>query len=186
MEQGLKLWDMLYEAGQPLGAVPVGIGVYGTTGRIEKGYRAFGFELDSERTVIEAGMARPKVKVADFVGKEAYLKQRETEPKTILCTFTVDDHTSKSGVKRYMLGGEPILTRDGGEVIDGHGHRPYVTTAGSAPSLGKHVLMAYLPPEQAVVGAGFAVSYMEELYPVTVGSADATSLFDPANERIRS
>ena len=30
-----------------------------------------------------------------------------------------------------------------------------------------------------------AVSYMEELYPVTVGSVDATSLFDPANERIR-
>jgi len=26
---------------------------------------------------------------------------------------------------------------------------------------------------------------MEELYPVTVGSVDATSLFDPANERMR-
>ena len=34
----------------PHGAVPVGIGVYGTTGRIEKGYRAFGYELDAERT----------------------------------------------------------------------------------------------------------------------------------------
>ena len=72
-----------------------------------------------------------------------------------------------------MLGGEPILTRDGGELVDGHGHRPYVTTAGSAPSLGKHLLMAYLPPEQAVVGNELAVSYMEELYPVTVGSADS-------------
>jgi len=26
---------------------------------------------------------------------------------------------------------------------------------------------------------------MEELYPVTVGSIDATALFDPRNERIR-
>ena len=26
---------------------------------------------------------------------------------------------------------------------------------------------------------------MEELYPVTVGSVDATALFDPANERMR-
>ena len=51
----------------------------------------------------------------------------------MLCTLTVDDHTSQSGMKRYMLGGEPILTRDGGELVDGHGHRPYVTTAGSAP-----------------------------------------------------
>jgi glycine cleavage system aminomethyltransferase T len=60
-----------------------------------------------------------------------------------------------------------------------------VTSAGSAPSLAKHVLMAYLPPEQATVGNQLAVSYMEELYPVTVGSVDATGLFDPANARIR-
>jgi glycine cleavage system aminomethyltransferase T/glycine/D-amino acid oxidase-like deaminating enzyme len=186
IEQGARLWDLLLEAGQPHGAVPVGIGVYGTTGRLEKGYRAYGFELDSERTIIEAGMARPKVKAAEFVGKEAYLKQREQAPVSVLCTLSVDDHTSKSGVKRYMLGGEPILTRDGGELVDGHGHRPYVTTAGSAPSLGQHLLLAYLPPEQAVVGTELAVSYMEELYPVTVRSVDATSLFDPDNERIRS
>jgi glycine cleavage system aminomethyltransferase T len=85
-----------------------------------------------------------------------------------------------------MLGGEPILGRDGTPVVDGHGHRPYVTTAGSAPSLGKHVLLAYLPPDEAVVGNQLAVSYMEELYPVTVGSADSTALFDPANERLKA
>jgi glycine cleavage system aminomethyltransferase T len=61
-----------------------------------------------------------------------------------------------------------------------------VTSAGSAPSLGKHVLLAYLPPAEAVVGNQLAVSYMEELYPVTVGSADSTALFDPENERIRA
>ena len=60
------------------------------------------------------------------------------------------------------------------------------TSAGSAPSLGTHVLLAYLPPDQAVIGNELAVSYMEELYPVTVGSADSTSLFDPTNERIKS
>ena len=77
MEQGARLWDLLHEAGKPDGAVPVGIGVYGTTGRIEKGYRAYGFELDAERTIIEAGMQRPKVKAADFVGREAYVAQRD-------------------------------------------------------------------------------------------------------------
>ncbi|MDQ4055460.1 MAG: FAD-dependent oxidoreductase [Actinomycetota bacterium] len=180
-----EVWDTLLDAGAPHGAVPVGIGVYGTTGRLEKGYRAFGFELDAERTIVEAGMQRPKVKAADFVGKDAYLAQREQPPAAVLCTLTVDDHTSGSGIKRYMLGGEPILTRDGGTLTDGHGHHPYVTSAGSAPSLGKHVLLAYLPPEQAVIGTELAVSYMEELYPVTVGSVDATPLLDPANERIR-
>jgi glycine cleavage system aminomethyltransferase T len=186
IEQGARLWSMLHEAGASYGAVPVGIGVYATTGRLEKGYRAFGFELDSERTIIEAGMQRPKVKSAEFVGREAYLKQRVEDPKSVLCTLTVEDHTSSSGTKRYMLGGEPILSRIGGELLDEHGHRPYVTSAGSAPSLGKHVLLAYLPPSEATVGNELTVSYMEELYPVRVGSADSTALFDPANERIRS
>jgi glycine cleavage system aminomethyltransferase T/glycine/D-amino acid oxidase-like deaminating enzyme len=186
IEQGARLWAMLLDAGLPLGARPVGIGVYGTTGRLEKGYRAFGAELDAERSVVEAGMARPKVKAADFVGRESYLKQRESAPATVLCTMTVDDHTSSSGIKRYMLGGEPILNADGEPLVDGHGHRAYVTSAGSAPSLGKHILMAYLPPAEARLGNKLLVSYMEERYPVTVGSIDATSLFDPANDRIRA
>jgi glycine cleavage system aminomethyltransferase T len=185
MADAAALWDALLDTGDSHGTVPVGIGVYGTTGRIEKGYRAYGMELDAVRSIVEAGMQRPKVKAAEFVGKEKYLAQREAAPLTVLCTLTVEDHTSASGMKRYMLGGEPILTRDAGTLTDGHGRHPYVTTAGSAPSLGKHVLMAYLPPEQAVIGTELAVSYMEELYPVVVGSDDATPLFDPANERMR-
>ncbi len=185
MESGAKLWNLIRETGNPQGLVPVGIGVYGTTGRMEKGYRAYGAELDSERTIIEAGMQRPKVKEADFIGREAYVKQRSEDPATVMCTLTVDDHTSADGTKRYMLGGEPVLTPDGEPLIDGHGHRAYVTSAGSAPSLGKHLLMAYLPPEQAVVGTKLAVDYMEQRYSVTVGSADATGLFDPDNARIR-
>ena len=190
MDDAAGLWDALLDTGDSHGTVPVGIGVYGTTGRIEKGYRAYGFELDAERTIVEAAMQRPKVKAADFVGKDAYLAQRAVldsgeAPKAVLCTLTVEDHISTSGVKRYMLGGEPILTRDGDSLTDGHGHHPYVTTAGSAPSLGQHVLLAYLPSEQAVIGTELAVSYMEELYPVVVRSVDATSLFDSANERMR-
>ena len=185
MEAGAALWDRLLEAGGPHGLIPAGIGVYGTTGRIEKGYRAYGYELDTERTLAECGMQRPKIKDQDFIGKEAIVAQAGEAPQTVLCSLTVDDHTSASGVKRYMLGGEPIVTRDGGQLTDGHGHHPYVTTAGSAPSLGKHVLMAFLPPDQAIVGNQLAVSYMEELYPVTVESIDATSLFDPENLRIR-
>ncbi|GAW52386.1 MULTISPECIES: GcvT family protein [unclassified Nocardioides] len=185
MDDAAELWETLLEAGAEHGAVPVGIGVYGTTGRIEKGYRAFGYELDAERSIVEAGMQRPKVKAADFVGREAYVAQRGAPVRSVLCTLVVDDHTSASGVKRYMLGGEPILTRDGGTLTDGHGHHPYVTTAGSAPSLGKHLLLTYLPPAEATIGNQLAVSYMEELYPVTVGSVDATALFDPDNARMR-
>jgi glycine cleavage system aminomethyltransferase T len=186
METGARLWRSLLDAGAPHGAVPAGIGVYGTTGRMEKGYRAYGTELDGERTVVEADMQRPKVKDVDFIGREAYLRQREEPPAVVMCTLTVDDHTSSTGEKRYMLGGEPILTPDGEPLVDARGRRSYVTSAGSGPSVGKHLLMSYLPPAQAVAGTRLAVQYLGERYPVTVAVAGSTPLFDPENARIRA
>ena len=186
IEQGARLWDLVWEAGRPHGVVPAGIGVYGTTGRLEKCYRAFGFELDGEYDVVEAGMAWGKVKDADFVGKEAHVRHRDHEPAAVLCTLTVDDHTSASGVRRYMLGREPVLTRDGAPLVDAKGRRSFVTSAGAGPSVGKHILMAYLPPEHASEGEELAVEYMGERYPVTVAVAGSTPLFDPENARIRS
>jgi len=185
IEQGARLWDEVFEAGRPHGLVPAGIGVYGTTARLEKGYRAFGAELDAHYNLVEAGMARPRVKAEDFVGKAAYLHQREAEPAAVLCTLVVEDHVSQAGDLRYMLGGEPVLTPDGEPLTDARGRRSYVTSAGSGPSVGAHLLMSYLPPEQAVTGTELAVEYMSELYPVTVAVAGSTPLFDPANERIR-
>jgi glycine cleavage system aminomethyltransferase T/glycine/D-amino acid oxidase-like deaminating enzyme len=184
-EQGQKLWDSLWEAGQEFGIVPAGIGVYGTTARLEKGYRLFGHELDTEYNPVEAGMSRPKVKSQDFIGKEAYLQAREEDPAAILCTLTVDDHTSQSGEKRFMLGNEPILTSDGQPIVDSKGRRSFVTSAGAGPSLGKHILMAYLPPEQATKGNKLKVEYFMEHYPVTVEAVGPTPLFDPANERMK-
>jgi glycine cleavage system aminomethyltransferase T len=186
MADGAGLWDAIWEAGRPHGLVPAGIGVYGTTGRLEKCYRAFGFELDADYTVVEADMAWWKVKDEDFVGRAAHLRHREREPVAKLCTLTIDDHVSASGVKRYPLGREPVVLPDGTPLTDAKGRRSYVTSAGAAPSVGKHVLMAYLPPEQAEEGRKLAVEYMDERYPVTVEVVGSRALFDPENARIRS
>jgi glycine cleavage system aminomethyltransferase T/glycine/D-amino acid oxidase-like deaminating enzyme len=186
IDQGARLWDIVAEAGQPHGTVPAGIGVYGTTGRLEKCYRAFGFELDGEYDVVEAGMAWGKVKEEDFVGKEAHVRHRSEDPATVMCTLTVDDHTAADGRRRYMLGGEPIQTRDGAPLTDAKGRRSFVTSAGAGPSVGKHLLMSYLPPEYANVGEELAVLYMNELFPVTVASASSAAVFDPDNERVKA
>jgi glycine cleavage system aminomethyltransferase T/glycine/D-amino acid oxidase-like deaminating enzyme len=186
IEQGGKLWDALWAAGTPHGLVSVGIGVYGTTGRLEKGYRAFGNELTADYTLVEAGMTRPKVKAQPFIGKDAYLAQRAAPPAAVLCTLTVDDHTAPSGPARYMLGGEPILSPGGERLVDAKGRPSYVTSAGSGPSVGRHLLLAYLPPAQASVGTRLQVECFGDLYPVTVAVAGATPLFDPDNARIRS
>jgi glycine cleavage system aminomethyltransferase T/glycine/D-amino acid oxidase-like deaminating enzyme len=186
IEQGARLWDALWQAGQPHGLVPAGIGVYGTTGRLEKGYRAFGAELTPDYTLAEAGMTRPRVKAQPFIGKQAYLAQRAEPPCAVLCTLTVDSHESADGSLRYMLGGEPILSLPGERLVDAKGRPSYVTSAGSGPSVGAHLLMAYLPSPYAVEGGSLLVEYLGEQYPVTVARAGATPLFDPANERIRS
>ncbi len=185
-EQGARVWDSIWETGQPHGIVPAGIGVYGTTGRIEKCYRAYGFELEQEFNLVETGLARPLVKPQDFIGKDAYLKQRAEPAAAILSTLTVDDNISRSGFKRYMQGREPVLGRDGQRLVDRHGRGSYVTSAGSGPSVGKTILMSFLPPEQAKVGNKLCVEYFGDQYPVTVAVAGPTPLFDPQNTRVRS
>jgi glycine cleavage system aminomethyltransferase T/glycine/D-amino acid oxidase-like deaminating enzyme len=185
MEQGARLWDTVWDAGQQDGLIPAGIGVYGTTGRLEKGYRAFGMELTPDYNLVEAGMTRPRVKAQNFIGKDVYLAQRETAPAAVLCTLTMDSHTSASGPPRYPLGGEPVLSADGERLVDAAGRPSYVTSAGAGPSVGKHLLMAYLPPGEAREGNQLAIEYFGEQYPVTVAVAGSTPLFDPENTRVR-
>ena len=101
----------------------------------------------------------------------------------MLCTLTVDSHESADGTPRYMLGGEPVLTLDGARLVDALGRPSYVTSAGSGPSVGRHLLMAYLPPDLSAAGTPLLVEYMGEPYPVTVASQGA--VFDPAGSRMR-
>ena len=186
-EDGPALWDALWETGQEFGIVPVGIGVYGLTGRMEKSYRLMGAELESEYNPVEAGLARPKVKAANFIGKEPYLKMRDEDPSATLCTLTLTDQTDSQGRQRYMQGGnEPILTLDNERILDSKGRVSRVTTAGHAPSAGEYVLMSYLPPEHAEVGTKLQVMYMNELFPVEVAVVGPGGIFDPDDSRMKS
>ena len=184
-ESGQQLWDILWEAGQRHRVVPVGIGVYGTTARLEKSYRLYGADLDTDYDPVEAGMARPRVKAEEFIGKGAYLEARAESPAALLCTLSVDDHSSSTGERRSMVGHCPVLTREGEPVVDRKGRRSHTTSAGSAPSLGKFLLMTYLPPEQAEVGRKLEVEYFGERYPVTVEGVGGVPLLDPENERLK-
>jgi glycine cleavage system aminomethyltransferase T/glycine/D-amino acid oxidase-like deaminating enzyme len=187
MEHGLRLWDTIAAAGEEFDIRPVGIGVYAVTGRIEKGYRLMGAELESEYNPVEAGLARPKVKSADFIGKAAYLAAREAASATTLCTLKMLSHRSSEGIDRFPTGGnEPICTLDGERIVDSHGRVSRVTTAGAAPSLGTYLLLAYLPPEHAVEGKELRVMYMNELYPVEVARVGSQPLFDPDDTRMKS
>ncbi len=85
-----------------------------------------------------------------------------------------------------MTGSEPILTaRRRAHRGRARAGPRYVTSAGAGPSVGKYLLLAYLPPEHAVVGTELRVMYMAEEYPVRVAVAGSTPLFDPDDARMK-
>ena len=109
-DDGPAVWDAIMAAGADHGLRATGMGVYALTGRIEKGYRLMGAELESEYNPLEAGLARPKVKADDFIGKDAYLAARDKgEPEVHMVTLTVDDNTDAQGRPRFMQGGKGWL-----------------------------------------------------------------------------
>ena len=184
MPHGTRLWDAVIEAGRDLDVRPVGLGVYGTTGRLEKGYALMGADLGSEHSPVEAGLGQARVKDADFIGREAHLRAREAGPAAKLCTLTMDSHSAAGGVPRFPTGGnEPILTPDGARIVDARGRESRVTSAGMGPSVGKYILLAYLPLEHTAPGTRLRVLYMNETYPVTVA---AGPVFDPENSRMKA
>ena len=79
-----------------------------------------------------------------------------------------------------------MLAKDGKPLVDAHGRRSYVTSAGAGPSIGKHILLSYLPPEHAIVGEELLVEFLGEQYPVTVACIDSTPIFDPENSRVKA
>src|SRR5699024_2392940 len=119
-------WDMLFEQG----VIPVGIETYANSRRLEKSLRLQNQDLLTDYNLYEAGLARPKVKSADFHGKAAYLAQRERERQAAyLCTMTLLENIDARGVARYPVGQWPILDPETGEVpVDELGRRSYVTS----------------------------------------------------------
>ena len=71
VEQGLRLWDILWEAGQPLGVIAAGGGAFDSL-RLEKGYRLWGNDIHTEFNPFEAGTGfAVRRRKGEFVGRDA-------------------------------------------------------------------------------------------------------------------
>src|SRR5919109_2838286 len=74
MEFGLRLWDVLWEAGRPHGLVAGGYTAIDSL-RLEKGYRVWGADMGPDETPFEAGLGfAVKLDKGDFIGREALLE----------------------------------------------------------------------------------------------------------------
>ena len=181
---GLKLWDALAD----LGVTPVGIETYANSRRMEKSLRLQNADLEIDYNLYEAGLARPKVKAADFHGKEAYVAQRELpEQAAYLCTLVLEETTDDSGVVRYPVGHWPLLDAQTKDVIvDAHGRRSYTTSVAFGPSLGQNIAMGYLPADRAKEGESVLMEYFGCFFPARIVAVGYRALLDPENERVKS
>ncbi|WP_089942402.1 GcvT family protein [Candidatus Entotheonella palauensis] len=167
-EYGLRLWDLLWEAGQSLGAVAVGAGAFESL-RLEKGYRLWGNDIHTEYTPYEAGLAfAVRLRKSDFLGRSALVRRGEAGITQKLCCLVLDtpDHV--------VMGKEPIL--DGDQCLG------YVTSANYGYTVGKSLAYGYLPLSFAAPGTHVEIEYFGKRYPATVADEP---LFDPAMTRLK-
>ncbi|QFZ77568.1 FAD-dependent oxidoreductase [Streptomyces fagopyri] len=163
---GLRLWDTLWEAGQPHGVVAAGRSAFNSL-RLEKGYRAWGTDMTDEHNPFEAGVGfAVRMDKDGFVGQEALRDLAAAEPARRLTALLLDDPAS------VVLGKEPVH-------VDG-APAGYVTSASYGYTLGRCVAYAWLPALPA--GTGVHIGYFGERIPATVADEP---LFDPKMTRIR-
>ncbi len=183
-EDGLAVWDAL----RGIGVMAVGVETYANSRRLEKSLRLQNADLHTQYNLIEAALARPKVKEADFRGKAKHVEYRERDHQpAMLCTLVMTDNVDANGVARYPVGNLPVMDPDTGKtLIDELGRRSYTTSIAFGPSIGKNIALAYLPWDYCQEGRKLTVSYFDEIYPVEVVGIGYKPLYDPENLKPRS
>ena len=168
--------------------MPVGVETYANTRRLEKSLRLQNADLLTEYNLLEADLARPKVKEADFCGKAKHLEHRAREQQpAMLCTLVMTDNVDSKGVARYPVGTLPVMDPQTGETLmDELGRRSFTTSIAYGPSVGKNIALAYLPWTYAQEGRELVVEYFGEIYPVEVAAVGYKPLYDPENRKPRS
>ena len=183
-EDGLAVWDAL----RSTGVIAVGVETYANTRRMEKSLRLQNADLLTEYNLLEADLARPKVKEADFRGKAKHLdyRARDHQP-AMLCTLVMTENVDSTGVARYPVGTMPVMDPETGEtLVDGLGRRSFTTSVAYGPTIGKNIALAYLPWSYCQKGRKLAVEYFGEVYPVEVAAVGYKALYDPENLKPRS
>jgi glycine cleavage system aminomethyltransferase T/glycine/D-amino acid oxidase-like deaminating enzyme len=165
-EYGLRLWDLLWEAGREHGLVAGGYKAIDSL-RLEKGYRVWGADISPEDNPYEAGLGFAVKLERDFIGREALVAAGEPE-RVLACLVLADP-------RAVALGSEPV--RLDGEVAG------RVTSGGYGYTVERSIAYAYVPASKAVPGQPLEVEIFGEWVP---GEVAAEPLFDPQGERIRA
>ena len=130
--EGDKLWKAVFEAGEPFGIKPIGLGARDTL-RLEMGFCLYGNDIDDTTSPLEAGLGwitKFNDAKGDFVDR-AFLEQQKAEGvRRKLVAFELVDR----GIARHEM---PICDADGRPI----GH---VTSGTMGPTVKKAVGIGYV------------------------------------------
>ncbi len=149
-EDGLKIWDGLFESGAEFEIKPIGLGARDTL-RLEMGYCLYGNELNDSTTPLESGLGWI-TKFADdkpFIGREILEKQKSEGVENKLCCFELID----KGIPRQ---GYDIVNNN--EEIIGN-----VTSGTMSPTLKKGIGMGYVKIKYAKPGSEIAIKVRNKI-----------------------
>jgi dimethylglycine oxidase len=164
----LKLWDTLWESGKKYGLIAAGRGAFNSM-RLEKGYRSYGTDMNSEHNPHEAGLSFAVRKGGGYTGADAYHALNPDALSRRLVCLVLENP------QHVVLGKEPVLHQ--GNVVG------YVTSAYFGHSIGKQLAYAWVPAALSAQGTPLFIRYFDSDYPATVGGDPQ---YDPQMKRLRS
>ncbi len=164
----LTLYQALVTSGEPHGLVHFGSYAMNEM-RIEKGYKAWGSELTTEITPIEARIERFVDQSKDFIGKEAVVARSKEQLSMVLVYCEVDTEDTE------CRGNEPVYWN--GKLVG-------ITTSGTwSHTSNKSLAFAYVTPDLEQAGSRFEIRIMGQQRNATVLDAPAV---DPQNVKLKA
>ncbi len=168
MEHMAMLYDAIIDAGREYDITHFGLYAVNAM-RMEKAYRAWGSELTTEITPIEAGLERFVRLDKPFIGRDAVLRRQRDGLDTRLVYLALEAGDADA------LGNEPVY--DGKRIIG-------LTTSGAyGHTVEQSLAFAYVEPGYAAPGTRLEIAVLGERRRAAVLAEPA---YDPRNERLRA
>jgi len=168
-EYQVPVYEALMAAGEEFGITDFGMYAMDSL-RMEKCYRAWKVDLTHEYTPLDASLDRfVDFGKADFIGREALLKQQQAGAKERMVPLLVEsENTDAPYCASVYLNGEVV---------------GLVGSAGYGHTLKKSIALAFVRTDLAKEGQALEVDMYGERYPAVVAQEP---LYDPTNERLKA
>ena len=169
VSQQLELFELLFQRGQDLGLVPIGMRAIDSL-RLEKSYRGWDLDIGREYSPYESGLERfIALDKCGFRGYSALKERLELGSKTKLLTLEVDNCNVQPILNAPVFNGPKMIGR--------------ITSGGYGHTIDKVVALAYLETDKLISENTYQAEILNQRYTVRV---IPDSPYDPENNKPRS